>query len=75
MGARLSILAGTCARQPVVVGLVRMLDDELLQCGGFLVELFAVGVRSARRLLPGRDGPVSSSICSIRSSSLSRRRA
>jgi hypothetical protein len=30
MGARLSKLAATCARQPVVVGLVCMLDDDLL---------------------------------------------
>jgi hypothetical protein len=30
MGARLSKLAATCARQPVVVDLVCMLDDELL---------------------------------------------
>jgi hypothetical protein len=52
MGARLSKLAATCARQPVVVGFVRMLDDKLLRSEKSLFNLcFPAGVRRARSLV------------------------
>jgi hypothetical protein len=52
MGARLSKLAATCARQPVVVGLVSMLDDKLLRSEKSLFNLcLPAGVRRARSLV------------------------